>query len=569
MANSTDTFRNEFSQLNKGSNPIIFVKTREPEEVLDSVKLVTQNENDKFVKNNPKSTAPFTLFYWNCFEPVKVYTNENLVAGTEPTQFRAEGVPADDPLPLAFALHLVYGMDHVFKEGIYLFDWAHYFLDNKAADSVTIIRHAALKLCKLTKKLVFIVPETFELPVELNDYANVIELKVPTQDELLTLTKSAYSHPSIKSHIKSNKLIEDASISLIPSAGAGMTKNEFINNLNRVLIRLILDNKAACKKGDTPFGNEEIAAQLLVFKTEMVKRSDILEVVEAVDINNIGGLDLLKEWVTKRKDCFSDRAIAYGVDRPKGIALIGPPGTGKSASAKAIGSILNLSVIRFDVSRVFNQFVGSSEQRVRSALNLIEAISPCVVFVDEIDKMFDINGGGDSGVSKRVLGAILTFLQESKSNVFWVMTANRTHGLPPELLRKGRLDEIFSVTMPNKVERSEVLKIHLKKRKQDPSINLDKSIAASAGYVSAELEAAVKDAVIEAFTRGVEVDDELIAEQFSLMQPQSLSFKAEFEAMDLWSTQNARPASLKDESEDAGLVRKNTNGVHCVTVDID
>lgn len=220
--------------------------------------------------------------------------------------------------------------------------------------------------------------------------------------------------------------------------------------------------------------------------------------------------------------------------------------TGKSASAKAIAGVLRLPLIKFDVSRVFSSLVGSSEQRVKSCLKLIESMAPCVALVDEVDKVFNVNsGGGDSGVGARVLGTMLTFMQESKAGVFWVVTANRVSGLPPELLRKGRLDETFAVTVPNEEERMAVLGIHLRKRKHDPDTieKLDHAAAASNGFVPAELEAAVNEALKYSFVHKVPVTGGLILEQLSQMKPLSEAFAEQFKEMEEWADNNARPAS--------------------------
>jgi SpoVK/Ycf46/Vps4 family AAA+-type ATPase len=264
-------------------------------------------------------------------------------------------------------------------------------------------------------------------------------------------------------------------------------------------------------------------------------------------MDQVGGLDNLKEWVVKRRACFSTEAKEFGIEAPKGAGLFGPPGTGKSLSAKAIASSLGLPLIKFDVGRVFQSLVGQSEERVRASLKMLDSLAPCVVLLDEIDKAFQTNSGGDSGVSQRVLGAILTHMQESSSPIFWVFSANRVDRLPPELLRRGRLDEIFAVTVPDEDERLEILKIHLNKRKQkaDDIPELDAAVAASEGYVPAEIEQAVKDALIEAFTNGGAITGPLIAEQLANMKPLSEAFAEDFNAMQQWAENNARPASAR------------------------
>jgi SpoVK/Ycf46/Vps4 family AAA+-type ATPase len=228
--------------------------------------------------------------------------------------------------------------------------------------------------------------------------------------------------------------------------------------------------------------------------------------------------------------------------------------TGKSLCAKAIAGVLGLPLIKFDVGRVFGSLVGQSEERVRSALKQLEACAPVTVLLDEVDKGLGgaHTSGGDSGVSKRVLGTILTHMQESGAPIYWVFSANRTDGLPPELLRKGRLDEVFCVTVPSSREREQIFDIHLRKRKQDPSKIkcLDKAVEFSEGYVGSEIEAAVAEAVNQAFHTGakaVTVHD--IIQQLNVMKPISVAFKDDFDAMAKWAQNNARMSSTPIEDK--------------------
>ena len=224
--------------------------------------------------------------------------------------------------------------------------------------------------------------------------------------------------------------------------------------------------------------------------------------------------------------------------------------TGKTLLAKATASpqALNLPLVKLDISKVFNSKVGESEARVRAALKQLEVIAPCVVLFDEVDKGLGgaHQGNNDSGVSQRVLGTILTFIQENKHPIFWVLTANRAHGLDPALLRRGRMDEVFSVMPPNAVERLAVLKIHLRKRKQNPDIltDLDLAVIASEGFVSAEIESAVADAITVAFDQSLPINGALIKKQMGTVKPISVAFKDDFDMMSEWAINNARPASI-------------------------
>ena len=295
----------------------------------------------------------------------------------------------------------------------------------------------------------------------------------------------------------------------------------------------------------------------MTVKVDAVRRSSVLELMPVAHMENVGGLNLLKDWIAQRKSAFTPEAKEAGVDRPKGIMLCGSPGGGKSLAAKAVAHELGQPLIKFDISRVYGSLVGQSEQKVREALKTIEACAPVTCLIDEIDKAVSLNSNtNDGGVSTRVLGSILTFMQESQAEVFWVMTANRTTNLPSELVRKGRLDEVFSVLMPSEEERLEILRIHLRKRNEDPDTisNLAIAVERSAGFVGAELEQAVKDAKLHAFHFGVDLTGELIAEQFGKTKPLSVAFAEDFAAMEQWASNNARPAS--DKSHSVGAVAR-------------
>lgn len=425
--------------------------------------------------------------------------------------------------------------DPKLPDGIYAMMYPHKPLLSSAM-MMQIVKEYARLFTQVGKRLVLITPLGFSLPPELEDDVVILDFEPPSYAERHDIYTSM-----VQSSLKPEKQMKytAAEVDTVLAAGAGMTGHEFENSVSRAIIenKLMLPNIPA-----TTFVNS-----VMLVKTEVVKRSEVLEVMPTTGIENVGGLENLKMWIQKRAGCFSQEARDYGVEPPKGIALIGPPGTGKSLASKAIGSVLGLPLVKFDVSRVFASLVGQSEERVRSALKMVEAMAPCVLMIDEVDKAFNTkSGGGDSGVGSRVLGAILTWMQETEAPVFMVVTANRTEGLPAEFLRRGRLDEIFSVTVPNTEERRAIIGIHLAKRGQDPKKcgDFQAAIDASEGYVAAEIEAAVKDAVIESFTMKQAVTGELIAAQLKFMKPLSQSFAEQFEAMKSWAEDNARPASL-------------------------
>lgn len=340
--------------------------------------------------------------------------------------------------------------------------------------------------------------------------------------------------------------------------GAGMTAHSFETYASLAAIR-------AAREGKDTLTADDIIKGVTVGKTDVVNANDILELYPSTSIDNVGGMENLKSWVHKRAGCYSDKAKEFGVEPPKGMVLVGPPGTGKSLVAKAVSSVLGVPLVRLDFGRVFNSLVGASEERMRVALHMVEKMAPVVIFCDEIDKgLGGIGGSGDSGVSSRVLGTFLTWLNDCKYPVFTIMTANNVTGLPPELLRRGRFDAIFSTSLPTPRERTEVLRIHLGLRGRDISTfdseDTARVVSMLEGYVPAEIESAVKDALVDAFSDGVELEMSHIEKAAKAMVPLSVAFKAQIETMNEWAKNNATPVS-RDDSETAAALQLNRRRV--------
>jgi len=331
-------------------------------------------------------------------------------------------------------------------------------------------------------------------------------------------------------------------------AGAGMTKESFEMFSSLAIVQ------NAVEDSEEAVGADEIIEGLNKGKTEIVNKNDLLELYHTEEMDDVGGMELLKDWVRKRKNCYTEEAAEFGVEPPKGMVFVGPPGTGKSLVAKAVAAELGVPCIRLDFGKVFQSLVGASEERIRTALRMVEAMAPCVLFCDEIDKgLGGMGGSGDSGTGSRVLGTFLTWLQDNKTPVFTMVTANNIDGLPPELLRRGRFDEIFATRLPAGKERKQILEIHLRKRGYDivdfNKKDLVKFDAASKSYVGAEIETALKDALINAFDAEEELEMSHILSSLKEMTPLSKAYGYQIQMMTLWARENARPASeMYDDS---------------------
>lgn len=276
--------------------------------------------------------------------------------------------------------------------------------------------------------------------------------------------------------------------------------------LSRYEIRCLL------KRGLQLDGKIDIGDKKLVIdeKKQIVKKSGILEMVSVTEgMDDIGGLGVLKAWLEQKAKIMADlpRARDFGVETPKGAMIVGMPGCGKSLTAKATATRLGLPLLRLDIGSLMGRYVGDSEANMRRALTLAETVSPCVLWVDEVEKAFTGVGGGSassgSEITNRLFGYFLTWMQEKTKPVFVLTTANDVSVLPPELLRKGRFDEIFYVDFPKEDERAAILQVHLRKRKKDGSgIDVNHLARETGGFSGADLEGMVKDAIEEVFLEG-------------------------------------------------------------------
>lgn len=336
---------------------------------------------------------------------------------------------------------------------------------------------------------IFIISAKTVIPIELENYITVFDIPLPTNLEIMEIIKDFIDNLDIQAP---QEVLNDIALSF--------------KGLNEFQIKQIL-NLAYQDGGCIDAEDKQL---ILKEKEQFIKKAGMLELVNFKEtIADIGGLENLKEWLNKKEKIFSnlDKAMKFGVDVPKGIMIIGMPGCGKSLTAKATADLFRIPLVRLDVGRLLGKYVGESEDNMRKALKLSEAISPCVLWIDEIEKAFaGIGGdGGGSDVTTRLFGQFLTWMQEKENTVFIVATANDISKMPPEFLRKGRFDELFFVDLPNGEERRAILEIHLKKRKKwNKFINSIALIGETEGFSGADLEAVVKDTIELAFIEGRE-----------------------------------------------------------------
>ena len=385
---------------------------------------------------------------------------------------------------------------------------------------------------KTTFTTVLIVAPTLRLPDELEKDVSVIDVPLPTKADLLQLLREI-ARAATKNRKATVELTAEQAESLA-SAAHGLTLAEAENAFVKAIVR------------DNRLDGSDLQL-ILDEKSQVIRKTGLLEYY-ATDqsLADVGGLTHLKRWLERRKNAFGEKARAFGLPAPKGLLLLGVQGCGKSLTAKAIATSWRLPLVRLDMGRIFSGLVGSSEENLRKAIRAVESLSPVVLWIDEIEKGLAGSGGGanDTGVAARVMGTLLTWLQEKTSAVFVVATANRIDALPPELLRKGRFDEIFFVDLPTEAERAAILELQLKKRKRDPAkFDVAKLAGATDNFSGAELEGLVVAGLYDAFADEGELSQAHLLNAAQETPPLAVTMAEDVAKLRAWAKSRTRPAS--------------------------
>ena len=428
------------------------------------------------------------------------------------------------------AENLVKALDRVVTEqvkGFYVFKDVNYFLDDPR-----LVRKLKDSYQKLRKSpcTIFILSNSLSVPIELEKEVAVIDIDLPDRAEtgkIFDFVIKSYTPENVQRTVE--PYFREAAINALQGLGA----LEMELALRRTLV------------GRDGLGEEAVDA-LLEEKAQLVRKSGTLDFVRSrVDIDKVGGLENIKEWLDVRKLAFSTEAKEFGLDTPKGILLMGISGCGKSLCAKAIATAWNLPLLRLDLNQVYSESFGSPEEAFRKAIKTVEASAPCVLWIDEIEAGITRSGekSGDSPTS-RIFGYFLTWMQEKAYPVFVTATANQIDLLPPEILRKGRFDEIFFITLPNLKERREIFRIHLQNRGKNPdSFNLDSLAKNTEGLSGAEIEQAVISALFESYSKQKELDDRELIIAASTIVPLSTTMREEISKLERWASNRAVKAS--------------------------
>jgi ATP-dependent 26S proteasome regulatory subunit len=406
----------------------------------------------------------------------------------------------------------------------------HPFLSDPTV--IRAMRELAQSL-KSTYTTVLLTSPVMTIPVELEKEISVLDVPLPTFRDLFHLLKDIVA--VVRQGGKAVVDLSKEQAEQLIKAAQGLTLTEAENAFAKAVAN---DNRLDVN--DVKLVLEE--------KRQVIRKSGLLEYFPAEEqLGNVGGLDNLKGWLDRRTAAFDSAARQFGLPEPKGLLLLGVQGCGKSLTAKAIASQWKLPLLRLDMGRIFSGLVGSSEENLRKAIRVAESVAPAVLWVDEIEKAMSglgSSGSTDGGVTARVFGAFLTWLQEKIAPVFVVATANRIDGLPPELLRKGRFDEIFFIDLPAQPERKEIFKIHLARRGRDPkSFDLDGLGRAAEGFSGAEIEQAIVEGLYEAFGERGELSQAHIVRAIEATFPLALTMKEDISRLREWARDRTRPAS--------------------------
>ncbi len=506
----------EIDVLIRARYPIIYIVSWEEERVGETITGIGRQRGKK-------------VFFWT--------VERGLLPSGTPAQSEKVSESTRDPLT---------ALDTVARQvepAIFVFKDLHPFFTDPVV--VRKLRSLGYLLTKSHKTLILLSP-ILKIPPELQKGVTVIDFDLPGRSELECLLSSMVEQ--VKNNPQVKITLTPETKEKILSALLGLTLEEAENVLAKALVM------------NSRLSPEEVAI-ILSEKKQIIRKSGLLEYFESQEqLENVGGLDVLKDWLRKRQLAFSPQAKDFGLPPPKGILLLGVQGCGKSLCAKAVASLWKLPLLRLDVGRIFSSLVGSSEENMRQAIKISESIAPDILWIDEIEKAFSgsqSSSFSDAGTTSRVLGQFITWLQEKNSAVFVIATANSIENLPPELLRKGRFDEIFFVDLPKMEERREIFSIHLNKRKRDPEkFDLEVLAREAAGFSGAEIEQAIISALFDVFQAGRELTTEDILTSIRQTRPLSVTMKENIEQLRAWAGSRARAASSIGEVEEIPAGRR-------------
>jgi ATP-dependent 26S proteasome regulatory subunit len=387
------------------------------------------------------------------------------------------------------------------------------------------------------RRTVIITAPSIVIPPELASLVEYLELPLPDKQRLRQIIDEMIVRVGKTRALKRN--LDSAGLDAMANNLRGLSEEEAERAVSQALVT---------RYGLTP----EIVTDVLQAKKELLRRSEMLDFVEGSEtLSSVGGLENLKTWLSERQGTWDDAARAFGLEPPKGVIILGVQGCGKSMCARAIAGEWKIPLVKFDTAAIFDKYIGETEKRILKVFQVAEGLAPCVLWIDELEKVFAGSGpdsaSSDAGVSSRLLGSFLSWMQDRKAPVFVAATCNNVSALPPELIRKGRFDELFFVDLPNQAERKQIFIIQLTRRKRNPlEFDLDLVAATALGYSGAEIEASVQAALYAAFSSKQPLTTQTLVQALKATVPLSTTRAEEIEALRDWARKRAVPASTAD-----------------------
>jgi len=425
-------------------------------------------------------------------------------------------------------------MESMTVEAVFILKDFHRHMDDAVV--VRRLRDVGQKFSTNRRTVVITAPE-ITVPAELTKLVEYFDLPLPDHDRLHEIVHDTFSRFS-KTHTLKLQL-DAAGVDAMSANLRGLTEEE----AERAISQALVTRYALCP---------ETVTDVLEAKKQLLRHSGMLEFIEASDnMASIGGLENLKHWLAQRRGAWEDSAREFGLEPPHGVIILGVQGCGKSLCARAVAGEWQLPLVKFDTSTVYDKYIGETEKRIRKVFQVAEGLAPCVLWIDELEKVFAGSGpdsaSADAGVSSRLLASFLSWMQDRKSPVFVAATCNNVTVLPPELIRKGRFDELFFVDLPNQAERKHIFSIQLAKRKRNPGdFDLEKVATAANGYSGAEIDAAVQGALYAAYSDKKQLTSQSLIDALSQTVPLSTTRAEEIAALREWARTRAVSASGRD-----------------------
>jgi AAA+ superfamily predicted ATPase len=492
-------FSDELKLLLRSRYPVIYIPTREEERVESAIGECAKQQGDRAV------------YIWDFVDGYQGNPNDTGFGKRNPLQALEflEKLPVNAP-------------------AIFILRDFHRFLEDISISRK--LRNLARALKSQPKNIVIISPQII-IPEDLSEIITVLEFALPNVEEIKIEIERIIASMGQK--------IEGRFFDEMVRDCQGLS----LERIRRILARAIASH------GEL---QPDVLELILAEKRQTIRQTQILDFYPAQEnISDIGGLDNLKEWLLRRGSAFSERARQYGLPHPRGLLLVGIQGTGKSLTAKAIAHHWHLPLLRLDVGRLFAGLVGESESRTRQMIQLAEALAPCVLWIDEIDKAFaGLDSKGDAGTTSRVFGTFITWLAEKTSPVFVVATANNIQSLPPEMLRKGRFDEIFFVGLPNQEERRAIFNVHLSRLRAHniKNYDIDRVAYETPDFSGAEIEQTLIEAMHIGFSQNRDFTTDDILEAASQMVPLARTAQEQIKFLQEWAAAGKARLASRDDS---------------------